>query len=120
GLQNARTYMAMHDLNLYVATSMREPLHFTTNWAFVQGLFHAGHLSDWNLRYFDPTQAFLPDRIQKGLLECLMIKRAQLTVYNAQESDTFGKDSEAGVTLAQAKPVVVFVARLFDQQPTMK
>ncbi len=120
GLQNARTYMAMHDLNLYVATSMREPLHFTTNWAFVQGLFHSGHLASWNLRYFDPTQAFLPDRIQKGLLECLMIKRAQLTVYNAQESDTFGKDSEAGVTLAQAKPVVVFVARLFDRHPEMQ
>jgi hypothetical protein len=119
GLQNARTYMAMHDLNLYVATSMREPLHFTTNWAFVQGLFHSGYLADWNLRYFDPTQAFLPDRIQKGLLECLMIKRAQLTVYNAQEADTFGKDSEAGVTLAQAKPVVVFVARLFDKHPEM-
>jgi hypothetical protein len=120
GLQNARTYMAMHDLNIYVATSMREPLHFTTNWAFVQQLFHAGDLEDWRLRYFDPTQAFLPDRIQKGLMECLMIKRANLTVYNAQESDTFGKDSEAGVTLAQGKPVVVFVARLFEQRDDMK
>lgn len=120
GLQNARTYMAMHDLDIYVATSMREPLHFTTNWAFVRGLFHDGDLADWHLRYFDPTQAFLPDRIQKGLMECLMIKRARLTVYNAQESDTFGKDSEAGVTLAQAKPVVVFVARLFDRLPTIQ
>src|SRR5262249_10207029 len=49
-------------------------------------------------------------------MECLMIKRARLTVYNAQEADTFGKDSEAGVTLTQTKPVVVFVARLFDQE----
>jgi hypothetical protein len=120
GLQNARTYMAMHDLDVYVATSMREPLHFTTNWAFVRRLFHSGHLSDWNLRYFDPTQAFLPDRVQKGLMECLMIKRAKLTVYNAQESDTFGKDSEAGVTLAQAKPVVVFVARFFDHRTDIR
>src|SRR6185503_17872879 len=47
-------------------------------------------------------------------------KRARLTVYNAQESDTFGKDSEAGVTLAQAKPVVVFVARLFDQEAELQ
>lgn len=120
GIQNAGTYMAMHDLNVYVATSMRAPLHFTTNWAFVQRLFHEGELEQWHLRYFDPTQAFLPDRIQKGLMECLMIKRAQLTVYHAQESDTFGKDSEAGVTLAQAKPVVVFVTRLFDQHAEMK
>jgi len=46
-----------------------------------------------------------------------MIKRAKLTLYNAQESDTFGKDAEAGVTLAQQKPVVVYVARLFGDEP---
>lgn len=53
-------------------------------------------------------------------MECLMIKRAQLTVYNAQESDTFGKDAEAGVTLAQRKPVVVYVARLFNHNKEMQ
>lgn len=119
GIQNARTYMAMHDLNVYVATSMRAPLHFTTNWVFVNKLFRDGELAELNLRYFDPTQTYLPNRVQMGLLECLMIKRAQLTVYHAQESDTFGKDCEAGVTLAQAKPVVVFVTRLFDRHPEM-
>ncbi|HEV7743418.1 MAG TPA: hypothetical protein VGO56_00345 [Pyrinomonadaceae bacterium] len=120
GISNAAIYRAMHDLSVYVATSMREPLHFTTNWAFVQGLFHSGALENWGLRYFDPTQAFVADRIQTGLLECLMLKRAQLTVYHAQESDTFGKDCEAGVTMAQGKPVVVFVTRLFESQPKMK
>jgi hypothetical protein len=120
GLQNARTYMAAQKLDVYVATSMREPLHFTTNWAFVQSLFHRGNLAEWNMRYFDPTQAFLEDRIQKGLLECLMIKRSRLTVYNAQEADTFGKDAEAGVTLAQGKPVIVYVARLFDHLESLK
>jgi len=120
GLQNSRTYMALSDLDVYVATSMREPLHFTTNWAFVQSLFHQGDLAEWRLRYFDPTQAFLEDRIQKGLLECLMIKRARLTVYNAQEADTFGKDAEAGVTLAQRKPVIVYVARLFDHLEALR
>jgi hypothetical protein len=114
GIQNARTYLSVQDLDVYVATSMREPLHFTTNWAFIQRLFHGGKLKDWHLRYFDPTQAFLADRIQKGLLECLMIKRTRITVYNAQEVDTFGKDAEAGVTLAQRKPVIVYVARLFE------
>jgi hypothetical protein len=115
GLQNARTYLSVQDLDVYVATSMREPLHFTTNWNFIRRLFHSGKLAEWHLRYFDPTQAFLEDRIQKGLLECLMIKRTSLTVYNAQEADTFGKDAEAGVTLAQRKPVIVYVARLFEQ-----
>jgi hypothetical protein len=115
GEQNSRAYMAMHDLDVYVATSMREPLQFTSNWAFVQRLFHEGELADWGIRYFDPTQSYLSDRIQKGLLECLMIKRARVTVYNAQEEDTFGKDAEAGVTLAQRKPVIIYVARLFER-----
>jgi hypothetical protein len=119
GTQNANTYMAMKHLDVYVATSMRAPLHFTTNWNFVNKLFHSGELSSWNLRYFDPTQTYLPSRIQMGLLECLMIKRTKLTVYHAQEFDTFGKDCEAGVTLAQAKPVVVFVTRLFDADVEM-
>ena len=120
GLQNARTYMSMGDLDVYMATSMREPLHFTSNWAFVRRLFHHGVLADWHLRYFDPTQAFLQDRIQKGLLECLMIKRSRLCIYNAQESDTFGKDSEAAVALAQRKAVVVYVARLFEYLAELK
>jgi hypothetical protein len=65
GLHNARTYLAVQDLDVYVATSMREPLNFTTNWEFVRRLFHQGELAEWRLRYFDPTQAFLEDRIQK-------------------------------------------------------
>jgi hypothetical protein len=117
GMQNANTYMAMHDLDVYVATSMRAPLHFTTNWAFVNSLFKSQQTNSLNLRYFDPTQTYMESRIQMGLLECLMIKRTHLTVYHAQESDTFGKDCEASVTLAQGKPVVVFVTRLFDRQP---
>lgn len=120
GTQNANIYMAMQHLDVYVATSMRAPLHFTTNWTFVNTLFHTGELRSWKPRYFDPTQTYLPSRIQMGLLECLMIKRTKLTVYHAQESDTFGKDCEAGVTLAQAKPVVVFVTRLFDGHAGME
>jgi hypothetical protein len=116
GAQNTMTYMAMHDVDVYVATSMRDPLHFTNNHSFVNRLFKEGELSDWNLRYFDPTQSYVPDRILKGLTECLMIKRAAVTVYNAQEADTFGKDAEAAVALAQGKPVVVYVARLFPNQ----
>ncbi len=115
GEQNSETYFAMHDLDVYVATSMREPLHFTTNHRFVTQLFEMEELRDWQLRYFDPTQSYLPDRIQKGLTECLMIKRARVTIYNAQEEDTFGKDAEAAVALAQGKPVIVFVARMFER-----
>jgi hypothetical protein len=120
GKQNTMTYFAMHDIDVYMATSMRDPLHFTTNQAFVTELFKRGDLKDWGLRYFDPTQSYLPDRIQKGLTECLMIKRAAVSVYNAQESDTFGKDAEAAVALAQGKPVIVYVARLFSEDTRFK
>lgn len=37
-----------------------------------------------------------------------MLKRARCTIYMAQETDTFGKDSELATTLAQGKPVIVF------------
>ncbi|MCY3019542.1 MAG: hypothetical protein NTW87_11010 [Planctomycetota bacterium] len=113
GRQNTATYLAMHDVDVYVATSMREPVHFTSNNAFMRRLFQSGALAVYRIRYFDPTQSYLPDRIQKGLVECLMIKRSALTVYNAQEGDTFGKDSELGVTLAQNKPAIVYVTRFF-------
>lgn len=120
GLQNTATYLAMHDLDVYVATSMREPVHFTTNHEFVHRLFHEGQLRDLKIRYFDPTQSHLENRIQKGLLECLMIKRASVTVYNAQESDTFGKDSELGVTLAQRKPAIVYVGRILADEKSVQ
>ena len=120
GKLNTTTYLGMHDINVYVATSMRDPLHFTTNHAFVTALFREGDLKDWNLRYFDPTQSYVGDRVKKGLIESLMIKRADVTIYNAQEADTFGKDSEAAVALAQGKEVIVYVARLFADKEEFK
>jgi len=38
-----------------------------------------------------------------------MLQRATLTIYNAGSQDTMGKDSELAATLAQGKPVIVFV-----------
>jgi hypothetical protein len=119
GIQNANTYLAMHDLDVYVATSMRDYLDFSTNWEFIKELFQK-ELQDLHLTYFDPTQKYLGDRIQEGLMECLMIMRASVTIYNAQESDTFGKDAELGVTLARSKPAIVYVARLFEKDEKMK
>lgn len=120
GLLNTTAYLGMHDIDVYVATSMREALHFTTNNAFVNNLFSDRQLGNWKLRYFDPTLSYLPDRVQKGLLESLMIKRARVTIYNAQENDTFGKDSEAAVALAQGKDVIVYVTRLFNDNEKFK
>jgi len=38
-----------------------------------------------------------------------MLKRADCTIYMAQETDTLGKDSELASTLAQGKPVIAYV-----------
>jgi hypothetical protein len=52
GKQNTMTYLAMHDVDVYVATSMRDPIHFANNYSFVHRLFGEGELKDWHLRYF--------------------------------------------------------------------
>src|SRR5688500_16291467 len=72
-------------------------------------IFEHPRLRDLKLRWFDPTQAYCADRVDKGLAEALMLKRAKCTLYFAQETDTLGKDSELASTLAQGKPVIAFV-----------
>jgi hypothetical protein len=120
GSLNTTTYLGLQEIDAYLATSMRDPLHFTTNHAFIESLFSNPQLKDWKIHYFDPTQSYMENRIEKGLVESLMIKRSKVTIYNAQESDTFGKDSEAAVALAQGKEVIVYVSRLFSKSPEFK
>jgi hypothetical protein len=38
-----------------------------------------------------------------------LVRCAKVTIYCAQEGDTFGKDSELAATLCQGKPVIVYV-----------
>ena len=57
----------------------------------------------------DAVLKYCEDRIDKGLSEALMLKRAKCTLFLAQESDTLGKDSELASTLAQGKPVIAYV-----------
>jgi hypothetical protein len=47
--------------------------------------------------------------VTKGSIECLMLERAAVTLYNAGATDTMGKDSELAATLAHGKPVIVYV-----------
>ncbi len=114
GRQNTFSYVTFPDLDIYVATSMRDPHHFTTTSRLIQSLRLSSELDGLKLQIFDPTQSYSHDRIDKGLIECLMIHKSKLTLYNAQEADTFGKDSEAAVSLAEGHPVVIYVTRLFD------
>ncbi len=109
GKRNQEAYLASDHMDVYVATSMREKHEYLTVSRITDQIFGSDLLSDLKLRYFDPTQAYCEDRIDKGISEGLMLKRAKCTIYLAQESDTLGKDSELAATLAQGKPVIAFI-----------
>ena len=93
---------------------MRKRWEFEETADFVTELFNRPTIRKLKLRYFDPTQSQCAYRIDKGIVEALMLKRARCTVYMVQESDTMGKDSELASTLAQGKPVIAYVPRIDD------
>ncbi|MFA6191717.1 MAG: helix-turn-helix transcriptional regulator [Sulfurimonas sp.] len=109
---NLTNYLTADYMDLYIATSMRNDGDFISVNNFVNSLMQHSKIEKLNLRYFNPTQSWIDDRIAKGLIEALMLKRASITIYMAQKSDTFGKDSEASVALGQGKPVIVYVPKL--------
>ncbi|MGH7146418.1 MAG: hypothetical protein ACREIJ_00740 [Nitrospiraceae bacterium] len=112
GRSNHRTYLTYDHMDVYIATSMREKHEYFLVHEFIQKLFETPDLVPLNLRWFDPTQAYCDERIDKGLVEGLMVKRAKCTIYHVQETDTLGKDSELAATLAQGKPVVAYIPQL--------
>jgi hypothetical protein len=114
GLWNTDIYLTWDYMDVYIATSMRRKWEFEETAEFVSELFGNETLHKLKLRYFDPTQSQCSYRIDKGLVEALMLKRARCTVYMVQESDTMGKDSELASTLAQGKPVIAYVPRIGD------
>jgi len=109
GVRNHHAYLVSDHLDVYVATSMRKRHEYMEVADFTRKLFQHRRLRGLKLRWFDPTQAYCSDRVDKGLSEALMLKRATCTLYLAQESDTLGKDSELASTLAQGKPVIAYV-----------
>lgn len=111
-LRNLSSYLTADYMDLYVATSMRSDADFISVNEFVKSLFEHPDIRPLKLRYFNPTQSWIEDRIAKGLVEALMLRRAAITIYMAQKTDTFGKDSEASVALGQGKPVIVYVPKL--------
>jgi hypothetical protein len=108
-LRNTDVYLTWDHVDVYVATSMRNQWEYEEVFDFAQQLFGRPALEQLKLRYFDPTQSKCRTPRDKGLLEGLMLRRAGCTIYMAQEADTLGKDSELASTLAQGKPVIVYV-----------
>ncbi len=113
--RNQEAYLASDHLDVYVATSMRERHEFKAINRITTQIFQHHALSELKLRWFDPTQAYCQNRIDKGLAEALMLRRASCTIYLAQESDTLGKDSELASTLAQGKPVVAYIPEVTQE-----
>lgn len=109
GERNTERYLTMPHLDVYVATSMREKADFIAQNDFTTRVFSDPQVEPLRLRYFDPTLSYVENRITKGLIEMLMLRRAAVTIYVAGTSDTLGKDSELAATLAQGKPVIVYV-----------
>jgi hypothetical protein len=109
GRKNTLRYLSLPYVDVYVATSMREAPDFINQHRFTEAVFKDGAVKDLKIRFFDPTLSYEDDRVTKGLIECLMLQRASVTLYNAGTTDTMGKDSELAATLAQGKAVIVYV-----------
>jgi hypothetical protein len=116
GKDNAMEYLVIDALDVYIATSMRQLEEYRSFKKLIEEIFKHPDLTKLNLRYFDPTLIYFENRIEQGLCEALMLKRAKLTFYVAGEKDTFGKDSECAATLVQGKPVVVYVEETDDER----
>ena len=118
--KNQDIYLTWDHMDVYFATSMRKTWEFYDLYGFINDLMTQPELSDLQLRYFDPTQCYTKLPVDKGLVECLMLKRARCTVYSVQDSDTLGKDSELAATLAQGKPVIAFIPEIDVGERTKK
>jgi hypothetical protein len=108
-LDNTRYYLSMlSDLDVYVATSMRTRQDFRSMADTCERIFSDARLKDLNLRYFDPTLSAAGGHEDKGLIECLMVKCAEMLVYCAGEKESYGKDAEAAMALSLGKPVIFY------------
>lgn len=108
-LKNTDYFLSMvSDLDVYVATSMRDRDDFRKMADFCDRVFGDPSLKALNLRYFDPTVSAAEGHEDKGLIECLMVKCAKILVYCAGKRDSFGKDAEAAMALSLGKPVIFF------------
>jgi hypothetical protein len=58
-------------MDVYFATSMRKAWEYKDLFEFIEGLTASSEITDLGLRYFDPTQAFTDNRVNKGLVDPL-------------------------------------------------
>ena len=107
--QNTSLYLSLcNDLDVYVATSMRNKKDFMEMANFCDEIFGSLENKKIKLRYFDPTISAADSHEDKGLIECLMVKSARILVYSAGLKDSYGKDAEAAMALSMGKSTIFF------------
>lgn len=107
--QNTELYLSMvNDLDVYVATSMRNRKNFRDIANACEQIFGDSRLEKFHLRYFDPTMSAAQGHEDKGLIECLMVKCAKVLIYSEGEKESYGKDAEAAMALSLGKPVIFY------------
>jgi hypothetical protein len=110
--QNTELYLSMvNDLDVYVATSMRNRQNFRDMATACERIFEDPRLAKFHLRYFDPTMSAAKGHEDKGLIECLMVKCAKVLIYSEGEKESYGKDAEAAMALSLGKPVIFYCDR---------
>ncbi|MDR2937739.1 MAG: hypothetical protein LBU92_02215 [Prevotellaceae bacterium] len=108
-LCNTDYYLSLiNDLDVYVATSMRNKKDFIDMANNTERIFKDPKIKELHLRYFDPTISAAKCHEDKGLIECLMVKCAKALIYTAGEKESYGKDAEAAMALSSGKPVIFF------------
>ncbi len=96
--RNTALYLSMvNDLDVYVATSMRNRQNFRDMATTCERIFGDARLERFHLRYFDPTMSAARGHEDKGLIECLMVKCAKVVIYTEGEKESYGKDAEAAM-----------------------
>jgi hypothetical protein len=107
--RNTELYLSMvNDLDIYVATSMRNRQNFRDMATACEKIFKDPKLEQFHLRYFDPTMSAAQGHEDKGLIECLMVKCAKVVIYTEGDKESYGKDAEAAMALSLGKPVIFY------------
>jgi len=107
-LLNTKLYLSIiNDLDIYIATSMRIREDFREVATMSERIFKSDKLSNLNLRFFDPTLSAANHHEDKGLIECLMVKKSKALLYFAQHKESLGKVSEYAMALSLGKPVII-------------
>ena len=116
--KNQDTYLTWDHMDVYFATSMRKAWEYMDLYDFIERLVSADEFKDLDLRYFDPTQAYTDNRINKGLGGSVNAEACSLHGLFGAGHRHAGQRLGTGFTLAQGKPVIAYLPGVDVNQRT--